>query len=44
MDNLSLASSRKIEISHEHVTRIAIARVSIALRPSLVIATTRVGF
>jgi uncharacterized protein (DUF3084 family) len=44
MDDFSRASSRQIEIPHEDVTRIAIARVSIALWPSLVIAITRVDF
>jgi hypothetical protein len=42
--DFSLASARQIEIPHEDVRRIATARVSIALRPSLVIAITRVGF
>jgi hypothetical protein len=44
MDNLSLASPRQLEIPHEDVTRTATARVSVALRPSLVVAITRVRF
>jgi hypothetical protein len=41
---ISRSPTRQVGMSHEDVTRIAIARVSIALRPSLVIAITRVGF
>jgi hypothetical protein len=42
--DLALASTWQIEIAHEDVAGIEIARIAIPLRPSLVVVITRVGF
>ena len=42
VDDLSLASTRQVEVAHEHVAWSPIARIAAAIRPSLVIPITRV--
>src|SRR5438067_6619848 len=42
VDDLPLASARQLELAHEHVAWIPIARIRAPIRPSLVLATTRV--
>ena len=44
MHNLSLTPTRQIEVSHEDVTRVEVARVATPLRPSFVVALTWVWF
>jgi hypothetical protein len=44
VDNVSFASAWKVEVPHEDVMGIGAARIAAALRPSLVITITRVGF
>jgi hypothetical protein len=36
--SLSLAPARQIEVSYEHITRVVIARVAVALRPPFLVA------
>jgi len=43
MDKLSVATPRQVDLAHEHVPRIPLARIVITVRPPLLVSLTRVA-